>query len=276
MPRLLQTDWGSVFTQKFEGDITIKPTSTVMDFVHILDDPDRDEMARKIAIGKKAAFPVLHMVDNRTKIERAILRGRAECRLAVTRDRPNTDEAEVPRIITPVPIESDADTGFAQRSKKKKEVGLEMAMRRRRGLRRSNSRPEDRTTGVEDTIAVQVPLNDISAVNGGALQPPAGLPRTAYPATITDTFRNIRSSSFFRQPRSLSRFFGSPTTSEDDDDTPGMASEAPHFALDSFDRDSDAELFLASHPHPEDNGSAGTTHVDENEEDEQYDGNDHE
>ncbi|TIB68460.1 patatin-domain-containing protein [Wallemia mellicola] len=76
MPEILATDFSSVFLQKFEGSITIWPRTRFLDWIHILSDPDRTELKRMMKMGQLAAWPKLHIVENRFKIEREILKGR--------------------------------------------------------------------------------------------------------------------------------------------------------------------------------------------------------
>ncbi|KIM19965.1 hypothetical protein M408DRAFT_30776 [Serendipita vermifera MAFF 305830] len=76
MPQLLGQDWSSVFLQKFEGSVTILPRTQLMDWVHILSDPTVDELKRMIHVGQRVTWPKLHMIENRFRIERKILRGR--------------------------------------------------------------------------------------------------------------------------------------------------------------------------------------------------------
>lgn len=69
----------------------------------------------------------LHMIENRLKIERSVLRGRYEVRQAMHHDRTTTDR-EPPRAADRaasqwhIPLESDVETGFASRSKSRKHV----------------------------------------------------------------------------------------------------------------------------------------------------------
>ncbi|BEI82921.1 hypothetical protein CcaverHIS002_0307890 [Cutaneotrichosporon cavernicola] len=70
LPQLLQT--------LFFGDLNLIPKSRLLDWLHILDDPDRKGLERMILVGQRATWPTVHMVHNRAKIENAIYRGRAE------------------------------------------------------------------------------------------------------------------------------------------------------------------------------------------------------
>ena len=57
MPEFGGQNWGSVFLQKFEGTVTIWPKSRLIDWVHILTDPDPRELARMIRVGQGVAWP---------------------------------------------------------------------------------------------------------------------------------------------------------------------------------------------------------------------------
>lgn len=127
MPQLLQSDWSGVFLQRFSGDLTLTPRSTVRDWFHLLDDPDRAQLERMIRVGQRVTWPSLHMAGNRMLIERSIQRGRQECRLAASRDRPTTDQTEPStprdRLQLQIPIESDADNAIRLRERQKHHRG---------------------------------------------------------------------------------------------------------------------------------------------------------
>ncbi|KZS97703.1 patatin-domain-containing protein [Sistotremastrum niveocremeum HHB9708] len=129
LPRILGQDWSSVFLQRFDGTVTIWPRTRVMDWFHILSDPDRQELERMMRVGQIVTWPKLHMIENRFRIEREILRGRQEVRKALQRDRPgpDTEDARSFGRVTPVlgqpwshsgveelPIESEAERDFAK------------------------------------------------------------------------------------------------------------------------------------------------------------------
>lgn len=125
MPQLLQSDWSGVFLQRFSGDLTLTPRSTVRDWFHLLDDPDRAQLGRMIKVGQRVTWPALHMAGNRMLIERSIQRGRQECRLAANRDRPTTDQTEPStprdRLQPQIPIESDADNAIRLRERQREQ-----------------------------------------------------------------------------------------------------------------------------------------------------------
>ncbi|KAG8747549.1 hypothetical protein FRC10_000685 [Ceratobasidium sp. 414] len=80
LPRLLGQDWSSVFTQKFEGSVTIWPRTRFKDWLNILSDPDEQELERMMTVGQRVTWPKLHLIENRVRIEREIYRGRKALR----------------------------------------------------------------------------------------------------------------------------------------------------------------------------------------------------
>ncbi|CAD6885531.1 unnamed protein product [Tilletia controversa] len=82
LPRLLGTDWSSVFLQRFTGAVTIIPRTRFRDWLRILSDPDRKELARMLRISQSVTFPKLHMIENRVRLENAVEAGRRACRRA--------------------------------------------------------------------------------------------------------------------------------------------------------------------------------------------------
>ncbi|KAG7575453.1 hypothetical protein FFLO_00272 [Filobasidium floriforme] len=69
MPQLLGSDWSSVFLQRFAGSVTILPKSRILDWFRLLNDPDRKELDRMMRVGQQVAWPTLHMIENRLKVE---------------------------------------------------------------------------------------------------------------------------------------------------------------------------------------------------------------
>ncbi|WVQ75039.1 hypothetical protein IAR50_004648 [Cryptococcus sp. DSM 104548] len=132
MPQILQSDWSGVFLQRFSGDLTLTPRSTIQDWFNILSDPTRQQLERMLIVGEKVTWPALRMVRNRMTIERAILRGRTEVRSALNRDRTSNDQphplpttavatdADPNAVFDHIPIESDVDAGFTSRSRRAK------------------------------------------------------------------------------------------------------------------------------------------------------------
>ncbi|KAF8655297.1 hypothetical protein AX16_003196 [Volvariella volvacea WC 439] len=76
LPQLLGQDWSSVFLQRFDGAVTIWPKTRVRDWLRLLSDPDPPELARMMQVGQLVAWPKLHMIHNRMRLERQILLGR--------------------------------------------------------------------------------------------------------------------------------------------------------------------------------------------------------
>lgn len=54
---MLGQDWSSVFLQRFDGSITITPRSRLLDWFHLLTDPDRKELERMMKVGQAATWP---------------------------------------------------------------------------------------------------------------------------------------------------------------------------------------------------------------------------
>lgn len=80
LPAIWGTDWSGVFLQRFGGAVTIWPKTRFWDWIRILSDPDRTELARMMRVGEKATWPKLHMIENRIRMERAVEKGRKLCR----------------------------------------------------------------------------------------------------------------------------------------------------------------------------------------------------
>ncbi|KAF8913930.1 acyl transferase/acyl hydrolase/lysophospholipase [Gymnopilus junonius] len=76
LPQLLGQDWSSIFLQRFEGAVTIWPKTRIWDWFRILTDPDPKELERMIHVGEGVTWPKLHMIANRSRIEKQILSGR--------------------------------------------------------------------------------------------------------------------------------------------------------------------------------------------------------
>ncbi|TFK91801.1 patatin-domain-containing protein [Polyporus arcularius HHB13444] len=83
LPQLLGQDWSSVFLQRFEGSVTIWPRTRLMDWLHILSDPDPAELERMMRIGQLVTWPKLHMIENRSRLEKQIFLGRQSVRRAL-------------------------------------------------------------------------------------------------------------------------------------------------------------------------------------------------
>lgn len=83
----------AVFLQRFEGTLTIWPRSRFKDWLNILEDPDREELARMIEVGQRATWPNIRMIDHRMRIERQVFEGRRETKRA--------KEPTIPRRSSP-------------------------------------------------------------------------------------------------------------------------------------------------------------------------------
>jgi predicted acylesterase/phospholipase RssA len=86
LPRPLGQDWSEIWLQRFSGTITIWPKSIPSDFLHILSDPTPQRLARMIHVGQQSAFPKLHFIANRSKLEQVIQQGRRQYRPRGLRD----------------------------------------------------------------------------------------------------------------------------------------------------------------------------------------------
>lgn len=64
------------FLQNFEGSITIVPPTRIGDLLYLLDDPTKERLEGFFDGGRRAAFPKIHAIENRLRIEQAIVRGR--------------------------------------------------------------------------------------------------------------------------------------------------------------------------------------------------------
>ncbi|KAG9317687.1 hypothetical protein JVU11DRAFT_1899 [Chiua virens] len=111
LPQLLGQDWSSVFLQRFDGTVTIWPKTRLLDWFHILSDPDPHELQRMIRVGELVTWPKLHIVENRFRIEQQITLGRQVVRRAIQRVRSN----KVPDIDG-VLIDSQAEARFSETS----------------------------------------------------------------------------------------------------------------------------------------------------------------
>ncbi|OZJ03600.1 hypothetical protein BZG36_03693 [Bifiguratus adelaidae] len=87
LPRFMDQDWSWIWLQKFDGNVTIWPKSCLWDFTHVLTDPDYNRMVRYLRVGSSQTWSKLHMISNRMRIEREILRGRDKIKADVRRER---------------------------------------------------------------------------------------------------------------------------------------------------------------------------------------------
>ncbi|KAJ5170180.1 Acyl transferase/acyl hydrolase/lysophospholipase [Penicillium coprophilum] len=80
LPRPMGQDWSEIWLQKFSGTVTIWPKSIPSDFIHILSDPSPERLARMIHVGQQSTFPKIQFIQNRLKVENAIMKGLQESR----------------------------------------------------------------------------------------------------------------------------------------------------------------------------------------------------
>ncbi|CAL1700663.1 unnamed protein product [Somion occarium] len=108
LPQLLGQDWSSVFLQRFDGTVTIWPRTRFMDWIRILSDPDPPELDRMIRVGQLVAWPKLHIIENRFRLEKHILLGRQAVRKAMQPRGREGGRGEVPfpgtAIQVPAPV----------------------------------------------------------------------------------------------------------------------------------------------------------------------------
>jgi predicted acylesterase/phospholipase RssA len=132
LPQLLGQDWSSVFLQRFDGAVTIWPRTRILDWLHILSDPDSAELERMMKVGQIVTWPKLHMIENRFRIENEILMGRQAVRMAIDRVRSRSNAGDTRNIIvngqavpepvtgprprtrseSPIPLDSDTERAF--------------------------------------------------------------------------------------------------------------------------------------------------------------------
>jgi len=96
LPQLLGQDWSSVFLQRFDGAVTIWPRTRIWDWFRLLSDPDPPELERMMRIGRLVTWPKLHMIENRTKIEKQIFLGRRAIRKVLRSTRSHRRLSEPP------------------------------------------------------------------------------------------------------------------------------------------------------------------------------------
>ncbi|KAG2367348.1 acyl transferase/acyl hydrolase/lysophospholipase [Suillus spraguei] len=232
LPQLLGQDWSSVFLQRFDGTVTIWPRTRILDWLHILSDPDSAELERMMKVGQIATWPKLHMIENRFRIENEILMGRRAVRMAIGRARSRSNPGDTqnvivngqavpepitgsrlrPRSESPIPLDSDTERAFEDNG---------TAWYFRRGRRTSGAPHESETSTTHEnnynntTDPLRSPVlrrkwaSDLLDRNGdsGAGNSSAS-PRTATPEPCADdpTRNASNSSTFFKniRPGSLS------------------------------------------------------------------------
>ncbi|KAL5530026.1 hypothetical protein ACEPAF_6283 [Sanghuangporus sanghuang] len=127
LPQLLGQDWSSVFLQRFDGTVTIWPKTRIKDWINILSDPSRTELERMLRVGQAVTWPKLHMIENRLRFEREVLKGRRAVRRAILPREPvppmdmdpgNAPDVSMGGALTPDnehgevtwPMDTDTDT----------------------------------------------------------------------------------------------------------------------------------------------------------------------
>ncbi|ANB14136.1 Tgl5p [Sugiyamaella lignohabitans] len=76
LPKLNNQDWSNIWLQKFAGTVTVWPKIRLVDFWHILDDPDRSQLATLMLSGERSTYPRLLFIRHFVNIERAIEQAR--------------------------------------------------------------------------------------------------------------------------------------------------------------------------------------------------------
>lgn len=72
MPHLLDQDFSTVFLQKFEGSVTVWPRIGLRDFLKILSDPSREELAKMMLGAAKTVFPKVSMIEDFINLQHAV------------------------------------------------------------------------------------------------------------------------------------------------------------------------------------------------------------
>ena len=72
LPRLFGANFSNLWTQSFEGNLTILPKIRIWNWLMIFYDPDEERMAQFLADGEHAVWPTIPAVSNRMRIEQAI------------------------------------------------------------------------------------------------------------------------------------------------------------------------------------------------------------
>ncbi|KAJ9084564.1 hypothetical protein DSO57_1023230 [Entomophthora muscae] len=74
LPFIMKQDVSNLWLQKFDGNVTILPFISPSNYLHIVSDPTFGRMVDYFRNGAIKTWPKLHMIHNRTKIERTIFR----------------------------------------------------------------------------------------------------------------------------------------------------------------------------------------------------------
>ncbi|KAI7900709.1 acyl transferase/acyl hydrolase/lysophospholipase [Cokeromyces recurvatus] len=76
LPKVRDQDWSSLWLQKFDGNVTILPKSTLSDWFYIIADPSEDRLRKLMQIGQIRTWPKISIISNRLRIESAIEKAR--------------------------------------------------------------------------------------------------------------------------------------------------------------------------------------------------------
>lgn len=85
LPRVSGADFSNLWTQSFEGNLTILPVIRIDNLFKILSDPSEDRMALFMSDGEKATWPSVTAISNRVRIEQCIGRLLHQSRQSIPR-----------------------------------------------------------------------------------------------------------------------------------------------------------------------------------------------
>ncbi|KAL7753735.1 hypothetical protein RI367_000666 [Sorochytrium milnesiophthora] len=123
MPTFMDQDWSFLWLQKFDGNVTILPKSTISDYIHILTDPDEYRMTLYLIKGQRNTWPKMKIIANRMGVEqiveewrRTFNRDRKTQVLASINGRRSLSSASLPRYeVLNTASDVDTDTNGAVR-----------------------------------------------------------------------------------------------------------------------------------------------------------------
>lgn len=72
LPRLFGANFSNIWTQSFEGNLTILPRIRIMNWLTISYDPSYKRLATYLSDGANATFPTISAISNRMRVEQAI------------------------------------------------------------------------------------------------------------------------------------------------------------------------------------------------------------
>ncbi|KAI9487025.1 MAG: acyl transferase/acyl hydrolase/lysophospholipase [Benjaminiella poitrasii] len=94
LPKVHDQDWSSIWLQKFDGNVTILPKSTLSDWFYIIADPSEDRLRKLMQIGQIRTWPKISMISNRMRIESAIEKARKSSRNSSRKSQENNKFSE--------------------------------------------------------------------------------------------------------------------------------------------------------------------------------------